>query len=162
MGWAATGSMEDEVTFLFQLGFTRDAVSAPQHLLTLAYLKELAVKFVHEKVLVYFPQSHNLPFLKCPLLARISSLTYHWLGSGRFLVGTISLQNVLFSTKMCLIIHGYKILLAGSFFGLGRKKILPAVKLGRVYRLIVLPRFVIVMSFCKKCSLSQWINGFFY
>lgn len=42
--------MEDEVTFLFQLGFARDAASAPAHLLTLAYLKELAVKFVHEKV----------------------------------------------------------------------------------------------------------------
>lgn len=42
--------MEDEVTFLFQLGFARDAVSAPAHVLTLAYLKDLAVKFVHEKV----------------------------------------------------------------------------------------------------------------
>ncbi|RVE48363.1 hypothetical protein evm_006924 [Chilo suppressalis] len=42
--------MEDEVTFLFQLGVMRDAVSAPAHLLTLAYLKELAVKFVHEKI----------------------------------------------------------------------------------------------------------------
>ncbi|XP_049878116.1 serine/threonine-protein kinase D1 isoform X2 [Pectinophora gossypiella] len=42
--------MEDEVTFLFQLGVTRDAVSAPAHLLTLAHLKELAVKFVHEKI----------------------------------------------------------------------------------------------------------------
>ncbi|KAM3959281.1 LOW QUALITY PROTEIN: serine/threonine-protein kinase D3 [Aphomia sociella] len=42
--------MEDEVTFLFQLGVLRDAVSAPAHLLTLAHLKELAVKFVHEKI----------------------------------------------------------------------------------------------------------------
>lgn len=42
--------MEDEVTFLFQLGVLRDAVAAPAHLLTLAYLKELAVKFVNEKV----------------------------------------------------------------------------------------------------------------
>ncbi|XP_060805073.1 serine/threonine-protein kinase D1 [Amyelois transitella] len=42
--------MEDEVTFLFQLGVVRDAVSAPAHALTLAYLKELAVKFVHEKI----------------------------------------------------------------------------------------------------------------
>ncbi|CAG9789557.1 unnamed protein product [Diatraea saccharalis] len=42
--------MEDEVTFLFQLGVMRDAVSAPTHLLTLAYLKELAVKFVQEKI----------------------------------------------------------------------------------------------------------------
>ncbi|CAK1547534.1 unnamed protein product [Leptosia nina] len=42
--------MEDEVTFLFQLGVMRDAVSAPAHRLTLAHLKELAVKFVHEKI----------------------------------------------------------------------------------------------------------------
>ncbi|XP_052744203.1 serine/threonine-protein kinase D1 isoform X2 [Bicyclus anynana] len=42
--------MEDEVTFLFQLGVLRDAVSAPAHRLTLAHLKELAVKFVHEKI----------------------------------------------------------------------------------------------------------------
>ncbi|XP_037876164.1 serine/threonine-protein kinase D1 isoform X2 [Bombyx mori] len=42
--------MEDEVTFMFQLGVLRDAVSAPAHLLTLAHLKELAVKFVHEKI----------------------------------------------------------------------------------------------------------------
>ncbi|VVC92315.1 unnamed protein product [Leptidea sinapis] len=44
------GAMEDEVTFLFQLGVMRDGVSAPAHLLTLAHLKELAVKFVHEKI----------------------------------------------------------------------------------------------------------------
>lgn len=44
--------MEDEVTFLFQLGVMRDAVAAPAHLLTLAYLKEMAVKFVHEKVVI--------------------------------------------------------------------------------------------------------------
>lgn len=43
-------AMEDEVTFLFQLGVMRDAVAAPAHLLTLAYLKEMAVKFVNEKV----------------------------------------------------------------------------------------------------------------
>lgn len=43
-------AMEDEVTFLFQLGVMRDAVVAPAHLLTLAYLKEMAVKFVNEKV----------------------------------------------------------------------------------------------------------------
>ncbi|XP_047994235.1 serine/threonine-protein kinase D1 isoform X2 [Leguminivora glycinivorella] len=42
--------MEDEVTFLFQLGVLRDAVAAPAHALTLAHLKELAVKFVHEKI----------------------------------------------------------------------------------------------------------------
>lgn len=42
--------MEDDVVFLFQLGVVRDAVTAPAHLLTLAHLKELAVKFVHEKV----------------------------------------------------------------------------------------------------------------
>ncbi|XP_038206511.1 serine/threonine-protein kinase D1 [Zerene cesonia] len=42
--------MEDEITFLFQLGVMRDAVSAPAHRLTLAHLKELAVKFVHEKI----------------------------------------------------------------------------------------------------------------
>ncbi|XP_037294272.1 serine/threonine-protein kinase D1 [Manduca sexta] len=42
--------MEDEVTFMFQLGVVRDAAAAPYHLLTLAYLKELAVKFVHEKI----------------------------------------------------------------------------------------------------------------
>ncbi|CAH0728689.1 unnamed protein product, partial [Brenthis ino] len=42
--------MEDEVTFLFQLGVLRDAVSAPAHRLTLAHLKELAVKFVYEKI----------------------------------------------------------------------------------------------------------------
>ncbi|XP_053613743.1 serine/threonine-protein kinase D1 isoform X2 [Plodia interpunctella] len=42
--------MEDEVTFLFQLGVLRDAVSAPAHALTLAHLKELAVKFVLEKI----------------------------------------------------------------------------------------------------------------
>ncbi|XP_061384456.1 serine/threonine-protein kinase D1 isoform X3 [Danaus plexippus] len=42
--------MEDEVTFLFQLGVLRDAVSAPLHRLTLALLKELAVKFVNEKI----------------------------------------------------------------------------------------------------------------
>ncbi|KAJ0173412.1 hypothetical protein K1T71_010561 [Dendrolimus kikuchii] len=42
--------MEDEVTFLFQLGVLRDAVSAPVHLLTLAHLKELAVKFLNEKI----------------------------------------------------------------------------------------------------------------
>lgn len=42
--------MEDDVTFLFQLGVVRDAVAAPAHLLTLAHLKELAVKFVHDKV----------------------------------------------------------------------------------------------------------------
>ncbi|CAH4034151.1 unnamed protein product [Pieris brassicae] len=42
--------MEDEVTFLFQLGVLRDAVSAPAHQLTLAHLKELAVKFVHDKI----------------------------------------------------------------------------------------------------------------
>ncbi|CAH2094927.1 unnamed protein product [Euphydryas editha] len=42
--------MEDEVTFLFQMGVLRDAVSAPVHRLTLAHLKELAVKFVHEKI----------------------------------------------------------------------------------------------------------------
>ncbi|XP_075983011.1 serine/threonine-protein kinase D3 isoform X2 [Anticarsia gemmatalis] len=42
--------MEDDVTFLFQLGVVRDAVSAPAHLLTLAHLKELAVKFVHDKI----------------------------------------------------------------------------------------------------------------
>ncbi|KAL4707363.1 hypothetical protein ACJJTC_005292 [Scirpophaga incertulas] len=39
-----------QVTFLFQLGVLRDAVSAPAHLLTLAYLKDLAVKFVHDKI----------------------------------------------------------------------------------------------------------------
>ncbi|XP_069360691.1 serine/threonine-protein kinase D1 isoform X2 [Maniola hyperantus] len=42
--------MEDEVTFLFQLGVLRDAASAPAHRLTLAHLKELAVKFVHDKI----------------------------------------------------------------------------------------------------------------
>ncbi|XP_072929596.1 serine/threonine-protein kinase D1 isoform X2 [Epargyreus clarus] len=42
--------MEDEVTFLFQLGVLRDVASAPAHRLTLAHLKELAVKFVHEKI----------------------------------------------------------------------------------------------------------------
>ncbi|XP_063831177.1 serine/threonine-protein kinase D1 [Ostrinia nubilalis] len=42
--------MEDEVTFLFQLGVLRDAAAAPAHLLTLAYLKDLAVKFVNEKI----------------------------------------------------------------------------------------------------------------
>ncbi|CAB3248604.1 unnamed protein product [Arctia plantaginis] len=42
--------MEDDVVFLFQLGVVRDAVTAPAHLLTLAHLKELAVKFVHEKI----------------------------------------------------------------------------------------------------------------
>ncbi|CAD0204075.1 unnamed protein product [Chrysodeixis includens] len=42
--------MEDDVTFLFQLGVVRDAVAAPAHLLTLAHLKELAVKFVHDKI----------------------------------------------------------------------------------------------------------------
>ncbi|XP_041969337.1 serine/threonine-protein kinase D1 [Aricia agestis] len=42
--------MEDEVTFLFQMGLLRDAVSAPAHRLTLAYLKELAVNFVHDKI----------------------------------------------------------------------------------------------------------------
>ncbi|CAH2238134.1 jg22062 [Pararge aegeria aegeria] len=42
--------MEDEVTFLFQLGVLRDAVAAPASRLTLAHLKELAVKFVHEKI----------------------------------------------------------------------------------------------------------------
>ncbi|KAI8424697.1 hypothetical protein MSG28_006652 [Choristoneura fumiferana] len=46
--WGA--GMEDEVTFLFQLGVLRDAVAAPAHALTLAHLKELAVKFVHEKI----------------------------------------------------------------------------------------------------------------
>lgn len=38
------------MTFLFQLGVLRDAVTAPAHALTLAHLKELAVKFVHEKI----------------------------------------------------------------------------------------------------------------
>ncbi|KAL4704790.1 hypothetical protein ACJJTC_000088 [Scirpophaga incertulas] len=47
---ARATAMEDEVTFLFQLGVLRDAVSAPAHLLTLAYLKDLAVKFVHDKI----------------------------------------------------------------------------------------------------------------
>ncbi|KAJ8723604.1 hypothetical protein PYW07_007584 [Mythimna separata] len=42
--------MEDDVTFLFQLGVVRDAVAAPAHLLTLAHLKDLAVKFVHDKI----------------------------------------------------------------------------------------------------------------
>ncbi|XP_047537020.1 serine/threonine-protein kinase D1 isoform X1 [Vanessa atalanta] len=42
--------MEDEVTFLFQMGVLRDAVSAPVNILTLAHLKELAVKFVQEKI----------------------------------------------------------------------------------------------------------------
>ncbi|CAG5004664.1 unnamed protein product [Parnassius apollo] len=35
---------------MFQLGVMRDVASAPAHLLTLAHLKELAVKFVHEKI----------------------------------------------------------------------------------------------------------------
>ncbi|XP_013170477.1 PREDICTED: serine/threonine-protein kinase D1-like [Papilio xuthus] len=42
--------MEDEVTFMFQLGVLRDVASAPAHALTLAHLKDLAVKFVHEKI----------------------------------------------------------------------------------------------------------------
>ncbi|KAI5634576.1 phorbol esters/diacylglycerol binding domain (C1 domain) domain-containing protein [Phthorimaea operculella] len=42
--------MEDEVTFLFQLGVARDAVSTPAHLLTLQHLKQLAVQFVHDKI----------------------------------------------------------------------------------------------------------------
>lgn len=46
------GDMEDEVTFMFQLGVVRDAVQAPAHLLTLAHLKDLAVKFVHDKVTI--------------------------------------------------------------------------------------------------------------
>lgn len=41
------------MTFLFQLGVVRDAVAAPAHLLTLAHLKDLAVKFVHDKVSTY-------------------------------------------------------------------------------------------------------------
>ncbi|KPJ17062.1 Serine/threonine-protein kinase D3 [Papilio machaon] len=42
--------MEDEVTFMFQLGVLRDVASAPAHALTLAHLKDLAVKFVHDKI----------------------------------------------------------------------------------------------------------------
>lgn len=39
------------MTFLFQLGVLRDAVSTPVHALTLAHLKDLAVRFVNDKVL---------------------------------------------------------------------------------------------------------------
>ncbi|GBP59033.1 hypothetical protein EVAR_15036_1 [Eumeta japonica] len=47
---AAAAGMEDEVTFMFQLGVVRDAVSAPVRSLTLAHLKELAVRFVLDKM----------------------------------------------------------------------------------------------------------------
>lgn len=39
-----------EVTFLFQFGLMRDAVSIPQSSLTLKTLKDLAVNFINTKV----------------------------------------------------------------------------------------------------------------
>lgn len=51
-----------EITFMFQFGLIRDAVTVPQSTLNLKTIKLLAVDFLNSKVSNNFPQ-HNIYYM---------------------------------------------------------------------------------------------------